>query len=261
MPNTNTDDYQMIQRAVDAGEPVYLSAREYVINEPIVIDRKSFWGFHAGDATIRYTGEGYAIRVLMAENCRIEIGAIIAPNGGGIEFCSSSGDSWNQYIRFDFNYIRCKTDCIHIEVSNGGWSNENQIYGGRFAGGENGVYLHHADENYTNGWKFYNCGIEGITNGFLFDSGQGFIHDMIVIAPRYEESHKTILKTIGSVFDCLWIGTSVFRPTAIDCSTGTSRFEIIAPIRTIWDGELIRHRGCIINGKLMAEKTEYEAVK
>lgn len=257
----NHDDTIAIQQAIDSGKSVYMPAGTYTISEPIVIDGKHFWNFHAGDATIRYTGEGYAIRVLMAENCRIEIGAIIAPNGGGIEFCSSSGDSWNQYIRIDFSYIRCKTDCIHIEVSNGGWCNENQVHGGRFAAGENGVYLHHADENYTNGWKFYNCGIEGVTNGFVFDAGLGFIHDMIVIAPRYEESHKIVLKTIGLVFDCLWIGTGVFRPTVIECSTDTSRFEIIAPIRTIWDGNLIRHRGCIINGKLMAEKTAYETVK
>lgn len=259
--NGYSDDTDAVQAALDSGKSVFLPTGTYTMSEPLVIDGKHFWGFHGGDATIRYTGEGYAIRILMAENCHIEIGSIIAPNGGGIEFCSISEDSWNQYIRLEFSYIRCKTDCIHIEVSNGGWCNENQIYGGRFASGQNGVYLHHSGENYTNGWKFYNCGIEGVTNGFLLDAGRGYIHDMIIVAPRYEESHETILKTLGRVFDCLWIGTGVFKPATIECSTGTSRFEILAPIRTIWDGELIRHRGCIMNGVLMGEKPTYETVR
>ena len=255
-----TDDTEAIQHAIDSGKAVYLSAGTYFISEPLVIDGKHFWNFHGGDATIRYAGEEYAIRVLMVENCGIEVGRIISPNGGGIEFYSDGAESWSQYVSLSFNWIECKTDCIHIEVSGDGWSNENQVYGGRFTSGQNGVNIHHTGENYTNGWKFYNCGIEGVTNGFLFDAGQGYIHSIVIIAPRYEESYETVLKTIGFVFDGLWIGTSVFRPTAIVCSENTSRFEIIAPIRTIWDGNLIRHRGCIIDGKLMAETTSYEEV-
>lgn len=255
------DDTDAIQQAIDSGKSVYLSAGTYIISEPLVIDSKHFWSFHGEDATIRYTGEGYAIRILMAENCRIETGRIISPNGGGIEFYSDSAESWSQYVTLSFNWIECETDCIHVEVLNDGWSNENQVYGGRFTSGQNGVHIYHNGKNYTNGWKFYNCGIEGVTNGFLFNAGEGFIHSIAIIAPRYEESHETVLKTVGSVFDGLWIGTSVFKPTAIMCSEGTSRFEIIAPIRTIWDGSLIRHRGCIIDGKLMAELTSYEEVK
>lgn len=255
-----TDDTDAIQQAIDSGKSVYLSAGTYVTSEPIVIDGKHFWNFHGEDATIRYTGNGYAFRVLMVENCRIEIGRIISPNGGGIEFYSDSVESWSQYVTLSFNWIECETDCIHVEVSNDGWSNENQVYGGRFVSGQNGVNIHHVGDNYTNGWKFYNCGIEGVTNGFLFNAGEGFIHSIAIIVPRYEESYETVLKTVGNVFDGLWIGTSVFRSTDIVCSEDTSRFEIIAPIRTIWDGNLIRHRGCIIGGKLMAELITYEEV-
>ena len=255
-----TDDTDAIQQAINSGKSVYLSAGTYIISEPLVIDSKHFWNFHGGDATIRYTGDEYAIRILMVENCRIEVGRIISLNGGGIEFYSDSANSWSQYVTLSFNWIECETDCIHVEVLNDGWSNENQVYGGRFASGQNGVHIYHNGENYTNGWKFYNCGIEGVTNGFLFNAGEGFIHSIAIIAPRYEEAHETVLKTVGSVFDGLWIGTSVFKPTAIVCSEDTSRFEIIAPIRTIWDGNLVRHRGCIIDGMLMAELTTYEEV-
>ena len=255
-----TDDAAAIQQAIDSGKAVYLSAGTYYISEPLVINNKHYWNFHGGDATIKYAGSDYAIHILMAENCRIEVGRIISSNGGGIEFYSDSLESWNQYVILSFNWIECRTDCIHVEVANDGWCNENQIYGGRFASGQNGVHIHHTGENYTNGWKFYNCGIEGVTNGFLFDAGEGYIHSSSIINPRYEEAHETVLKTVGFVFDGLWVGTSVFKPTAIDCSIGTSRFEILAPIRTIWDGGLIRHRGCIIGGKLMAEITSYEEV-
>ena len=255
-----TDDTDAIQQAIDSGKSVYLSAGTYIISEPLVIDSKHFWNFHGGDATIRYTGDEYAIRMLMVENCRIEVGRIVSPNGGGIEFYSDSANSCSQYVTLSFNWIECETDCIHVEVLNDGWSNENQVYGGRFASGQNGVHIYHNGENYTNGWKFYNCGIEGVTNGFLFNAGEGFIHSIAIIAPRYEEAHETVLKTVGSVFDGLWIGTSVFKPTTIVCSEDTSRFEIIAPIRTIWDGNLVRHRGCIIDGRLMAELTTYEEV-
>lgn len=255
----------MIQQAINSKDSIYLKSGEYIINEPLVIDNKDCWNFHGADATIHYTGEGYAIRILYATNCHIEIGQIISPNGGGIEFYSSGINSWNQYNTIIFESIKCKTNCIYSYAENGGWCNENHVFGGRFMSGENGVYISHDEgENITNGWKFYNCGIEGVKNGFLLNAGKslkGYIQAIAIINPRYAESYETILKTIGLVFDCLWMGTHVVKPTEIICSENTSRFEIYAPIYTIWDGSYIRHRGCIIDGKLMTEKTEYETIK
>ena len=57
------------------------------------------------------------------------------------------------------------------------------------------------------------------------------------------------------MFNCLWIGTSVFKTEEIDCSNQTTRFEVIALI------EDVGHRGCIIDGKLMIEKIEYEEAR
>ncbi len=260
----NHDDTIAIQQAIDSGKSVYLPAGTYTISEPLVIDGKHCWNFHGGDATIRYNGNDYALRILSAMNCKIEIGYINAKNGGGVEFYSSGGESWNQYNTIDFGAIECKTNCIRSYAENGGWCNENRVFGGRFMSGENGVYISHASGNATDGWKFYNCGIEGVKNGFMLDAGkssESYICSIAIINPRYAESYETILKTKGFVFDCLWVGTNVFKPSEIDCSEDTSRFEVIAPIRSIWDGNLIRHRGCIIDGKLMAEKTAYETVK
>lgn len=256
-----TDDTDAIQKAIDSGKSVFFPHGTYLTSKPIIINDKSHWNLHALDATIKYTGTDYAFYFKNGMNCNLEIGFIHAKNGGGIQFYADSGTCWNQYITLTFLAIECKTDCIHAEVINDGWSTENRVFGGRFMGGENGVHIHHTGENYTNGWKFYNCGIEGVTNGFLFDAGQGYINSMVIVAPRYEESYKTILKTIGFVFDCMWLGTSVIKQNELVCSDNTSRFEILAPIRTIWDGTLIRHRGCIIDGKLMAEKIQYEEAK
>lgn len=250
-----TDDTEAIQKAINSDQPVYFPRGVYVISSPIEIDQKIYWSMYASDATFQYTGTEYAFCIRGAENCHIEIGQINAMSGGGIEFSGESRNSWNQYVSLSFNCIECKTDCIHVHVAGAGWSNENYVYGGRFKAGENGVHVSHTGQNYTNGWKFYNCGIEGVTNGFLFDAGRGDINDMIIVNPRYEESYETILKTEGSVSNCLWIGASIIKTAEIECSEQTDRFEILAPIGE--DG----HRGCIMNGKLMVEKPVYEEAK
>ena len=180
------DDTEAIQKAIDSDEPVYFPKGIYLISRPIIITKKLYWSMYAQDATFIYTGQKYAFQILSAENCHIEIGQIRSFEGGGIEFYSDSSKSWNQYVSLSFNCIECKTDCIHVGVANDGWSTENQIYGGRFKAGQNGVNIVHPGMNFTNGWKFYNCGIEGVKNGFLFNAGRGYIDDMVIVNPRYE---------------------------------------------------------------------------
>lgn len=259
-----TDDTDAIQKAIDSGKSVFFPHGTYLTSKPIIINDKSHWNLHAKDAMFKYTGTDYAFRILSAMNCKIEIGYINAKNGGGVEFYSSGGESWNQYITLDFEVIECKTNCIRSYAENGGWCNENRVFGGRFMSGENGVYISHASGNATDGWKFYNCGIEGVKNGFMLDAGksyESYICSIAIINPRYAESYTTVLKTRGFVFDCLWVGANEFKSAEIDCSTDTSRFEVIAPIGSIWDGDsAIRHRGCIMDGRLMAELIEYETV-
>ncbi len=246
-----TDDTEAIQAAISSGEIIYFPAGNYVISQPIVITGKYFWSLYAQDAWFLYDGDDYAFKINEAVNCHIEIGEILAPNGGGIEFYSENGQHWNQYVSLTFNYISCATDCIYVRVAGEGWSNENQVHGGRFAGGINGVRIERLGGDNPNGWEFYDCGIEGVSNGFFFDAGSGFISNISIINPRYAESFNTILRTEGDVHDCLWIGTHIVRPEMVLCSEETTRFEIYAPIGQAG------HRGCIVNGKLMVEQIEY----
>ena len=259
-----TDDTKSIQKAIDSGKSVYLPHGEYRITEPLIITDKSFWNFHGSDATITYTGTGYALRILNAMHCRIELGLVNALNGGGVEFYSDSIRSWNQYVTLAFEAIRCATECIHVETAAEGWSNENRIHGGRFLAGENGVNIVSRSQHTVNGWKFYDCGIEGVKNGFLFDATDvenTAICNMVIANSRYGESFETILKTRGLVIDCQWIAPSHVTTDIVDCSAQTTRFEILSPIGDYWhmhDTAFIR--GCIMNGKLMGERPEYKEV-
>ena len=258
-----TDDTEAVQAAIDSGKSVFFPFGDYLVSKPIIITDKKFWTLHAEDAIIEYTGEDYAVKVLNARNCRINISTIYTKTGGGIEFYSDSEDSWNQYVTFTFDFIMAKTDCIHAENAGEGWCNENQVYGGHFVSGENGVHFTRKNGVHgLNGWKFYNCGVEGVKNGFLFDAGDGEICNNVIVNPRYAESFETALITKGTVYDCKWIAPTPIMPSYIKASPETTRFIIDAPIGTYWhmhDTAFVR--GCIMDGKLMGERPEYVSVE
>lgn len=257
-----TDDSEAIQKAIDSGKSVFFPHGDYSISKPIIITNKKFWTLHAEDALIGYTGTDFAIKILHVQSCIINIGAVYTETGGGIEFYSDSEECWNQYVTLHFNAIMAKTDCIRAETAGEGWSNENTVYGGRFESGENGVHLFRQNGVHgLTGWKFYNCGIEGVTNGFLFDAGNDEICNNVIVNPRYAESFETALITKGTVYDCKWIAPTPMMPSYIVASPETTRFMIDAPIGTFWhmhDTAFVR--GCIMDGKLMGERPEYKEV-
>lgn len=251
-----TDDSDAIQQAINSGKTVYFPPGYYLIANTIVIHNKAFWNMYAKDAIFEYTGTDFAFQIGMARHCEIEIGDIRAYSGGGVLFLGDSEERWNQYVALKFSCIASETDCIRAVTSGEGWANENYVFGGRFLAGENGVHLvRQSGEHGLNGWKFYNCGIEGVTNGFLFDAGDGEICNNVIINPRYGESFETILKTVGIVVDCKWTAPSPILPSFIVASADTTRFVIDAPIGTYWhmhDTAFIR--GAIMNGTLMGER-------
>lgn len=264
MGNGVADDTAAIQQAIDSGKSVYLSAGVYKITSPLVITDKHFWNLHGEDATITYSGTGYALRILNATHCRISIGLITALNGGGVEFYSDSINSWNQYVTLAFEGIRCATDCIHVETADAGWCNENRVHGGRFLAGINGVNIVSRSQHTINGWKFYDCGIEGVNTGFVFDATEAeetAICNMVICNSRYAESFEKVLRTAGLVFDCKWTAPTLVTPSLFECSEQTTRIEIDSPISYYWRlPSMAWHRGCIIGGVLKGEVTSYEEV-
>ncbi len=254
-----TDDSNAIQQAINSGKTVYFPPGYYLIANTIVIHNKAFWNMYAKDAIFEYTGTDFAFQIGMARHCEIEIGDIRAYSGGGVLFLGDSEERWNQYVALKFSCIAAETDCIRAITAGEGWANENYVFGGRFLAGENGAHLvRQSGEHGLNGWKFYNCGIEGVTNGFLFDAGDGEICNNVIVNPRYGESFETILKTIGIVVDCKWTAPSPILPSFIVASADTTRFVIDAPIGTYWhmhDTAFIR--GAIMNGTLMGERPTF----
>lgn len=259
------DDTKAIQQAIDSEKSVFLPYGEYLITEPIIINDKKIWSLNAQDATIVYTGTDYAVKILNARNCRFHIGTVYATKGGGVEFYSDSRASWSQYNELTFNAIFAKTDCIHVETHAEGWSNENYIFGGQFGSGENGLHIISAGIETTNGWKIYNVGVEGVKNGFLFESEigeQSAICNMAIVNPRYAESFETAIITKGTVYDCKWTAPTPMMPSYIKASPETTRFIIDAPIGDYWHMHDTAYiRGVVMKGKLMGERPTYETIK
>ena len=261
--NGYTDDTEAVQAALDSGKSVFFPHGDYYVTKPIIITNKKFWSMDARGAIISYDGDDFAVKILNVCNCCISIGCVYTQTGGGIEFYSDSKGVWNQYVTLHFDFIMAKTDCIKAETSGEGWSNENQIYGGQFASGENGVHFTRKDGVHgLNGWKFYNCGVEGVINGFLFDAGDGEICNNVIVNPRYAESFETALITKGTVYDCKWIAPTPMMPSYIKASPKTTRFIIDAPIGTYWHMHDTAYiRGVIMDGKLMGERPTYETIE
>lgn len=261
--NGYADDTEAVQAALDSGKSVFFPHGDYYVTKPIIITNKKFWSMDARGAVISYDGDDFAIKILNACNCCISIGCVYTRTGGGIEFLSDSENSWNQYVSLYFDFIMSKTDCIRAETAGEGWSNENQVHGGQFASGENGVhFVRSSGQHGLNGWKFYNVGIEGVKNGFLLDAGDGEICNNVIVNPRYAESFETALITKGTVYDCKWIAPTPMMPEFIKASKETTRFVIDAPIGTYWHMHDTAYvRGCIMDGVLMGERQTYETVK
>lgn len=251
-----TDDSAAIQAAIDSGKSVYLPRGKYKIDSPLVIDGKDYWSFNAQDAIITYTGTDYAVQILNAHQINVHLGMIYAISGGGVGFFARNENEWNQYDVLTFKGIFADTDCIHIETADEGWSNENLVFGGQFSRGQNGVHMLRTSGTHgLNGWKFINCGVEGVTNGFLFEAGNEEICNNTILFPRYSESFDTLLKTVGTVCDCTLIASTAISPSFIVASPETTRFIIDAPIGDYWHIEDTAYvRGVIINGKLMGER-------
>ena len=241
-----TDDTQAIQNAIDSGYYVIFLEKEYLISSSILI-RKKYWNMDASNATIIYTGTGYAFDISETCNVDLNLGVINAVNGGCLYLHSDSVQNYVQYVNIQFSQFRANTNCILGHVQLAGWVNEIRLHDGRFIAGENGCQLFKDGATDTmNHWNFYNIGVEGVTNGFFFNNASDSrISDIVFVGCRYNESFEKLIKSIGLCQYFTFVGGGTVNPSVVDVSAESDLWRFIAP-------SLSKHESLIVQkGKVL----------
>lgn len=223
------DDSDALQRAIDSGSPIQLSNKTYLINKTLVFKGNNRV-FDGSLATLLYRGTDSALRITACSNSVVKIANIFSSFGSGVEFVSTSNNEFVQYINFYFNEIRSKFNCIKIDVA-GGWCTEIRIHNGRFAKGNNGLYIkNNVLANGINSINLYNVGIEGVTNGIFCDAVQGEIKCILSIGHRSAEAFEKLLITRGSCRQIRMFSSIPVMEKQLDLSAQTRMIYINQPI-------------------------------
>lgn len=226
-----TDDTEAVQAAVDSGDAIFFPAGSYLLSDSIVIRGKSGLNLLGQSATFVYEGSGYCFEVSNTESSRLDFGKIVTENGGGIALREEDGGISDVTVTFD--NLSARTDGILITGTKNGAasSSGNRVFGGRMEYGECGVTMRAGDGADLTGWDFYNCGIEGVSTGFSLDAGDGTISGISIITPRYGESFDCLVRTEGSVRNCVLTGANtIVDESIVDCSEETDHFVFFIPI-------------------------------
>lgn len=191
-----TDDTAAIQAAINANNFVVFANKTYLIADSIIINKIGCY-IDASTATIYYTGTSDAVVLTHCKGSTLIFNVINAPNGNPIRFESTQGTQDSvQYVNLYFNTLYANTEsgsCIYAYQRTPGWLNQINIKTGQFARGQ---YAVKADVDKLNMWYFDRVGIEGVTNGFLFDV-TGQISRFTWNNCRYEEYTSQDLITIN----------------------------------------------------------------
>lgn len=261
------DDVQAIQFAIDTNKNVIFPSGTYLINDYIEIKDKTYWKLNVGNAIINYSGTNYAFRLNNIRYCDFDFNKITAPNGGCIYFYGSSSDKYSQYVNIEFSELSAEStnDCIHGEASGDCWINEIRVKKGRFLAGQNGVYLLENSSNGLSHWTFEDLGIEGVTQGFLLETGSyaeqndHYITSINFLNCRTHESSNTI-KTIGKVLKGLIIQSRYMNSSQFNISSDTTDWKIIHADRTnyIYNGTFYENEIDISSDVTKNENLNYE---
>lgn len=234
-----TDDSLFIQNAINTNKHVFFPEGTYKLDNSINVTNKSNWNFDSKLARIEYTGNDYAFIFNHIINSNLDFGVIISNNGGCISFIGNSSSNNSQYVNISFLYFSASTNCINAICTGDSWINEFRISKGRLGGGVNGVYILHNSSLGLSNWTFSELGIEGVTQGFLFEVGSyaeendRYITSLNFINCRTHESPHTI-KTIGKVLKGLIIQSRYMRTDQLDLSEDTNDWKMINADRTLY---------------------------
>jgi hypothetical protein len=212
------DDTYAMQACLDYGLenhiPV-LMAKKYLVTEPLEITGANRL-IIIND--IYYTGETCAFEVHGLTYSDIRISKIYTSVADGIHFFSADSDDWSQYDNFYIDSIHAKDYCIRADVVDyQGWVNEIRINNPQLSTNNSqgvGVYI---NGHNVNGWRLYNCGLEGLHIGV---ESNGNNNEISIMTPRANEHFDYILKSRSTQ------GVTSFLVTLQTMNIGPGKFDI-----------------------------------
>lgn len=221
---------------------------EYVTSTTLHFDKSPcFLNLDMSNATLKYTGSDYAILFRRLRNSHLNLGFILASNGGGIHFLVRNDDpnDWMQYVHTTFNCISCKETGVLAECSNpqnkndteswAPWLNAMYFYGGRFMNCKIGFHVKSENAANIHGWNFFNCTSEHSGIGFkLENASQGntyALSNFSFFGCYKEDVDNHAFQTVGKVKSILWIKADNYTkdniPFYFNLSDDTKDFVIL----------------------------------
>ncbi|MCQ4113696.1 glycosyl hydrolase family 28-related protein [Megasphaera sp. SC8-1] len=221
---------------------------EYVTSTTLHFDKSPcFLNLDMSNATLKYTGSDYAILFRRLRNSHLNLGFILASNGGGIHFLVRNDDpnDWMQYVHTTFNCISCKETGVLAECSNpqnkndteswAPWLNAMYFYGGRFMNCKIGFHVKSENAANIHGWNFFNCTSEHSVIGFkLENASQGntyALSNFSFFGCYKEDVDEHSFQTVGKVKSILWIKADNYTkdniPFYFNLSDDTKDFVIL----------------------------------
>ena len=221
-----TDDSDALNETL-THKYVIFPNKTYKTTRTLNISKSALFNIDMSLATINYMGTDCALRLEGVVNSNIKLGYINAPNGDCIELYSESDVSPLQYVNIYFLQLSANKNrsCIKTTLT-GGWINEIRVHDGMMQNGLNGILLDHSGKdavqtNSINGWRIYNVGFEGVTNGIHVVSGaSSVVWNIDVFSPRCLESTELLIKSEGT-FGRSSVYGSAFSKNLFDLSNNT----------------------------------------
>lgn len=254
-----TDDTAKLQYLLNQTDyDIEIPNGTYITSDSIDVIGFSDRSLNFNHSVIKYSGDDYAFIMKSMRNDRIDIGTIESENGGCLKFTCTQGSEYSQYLNITFDIMKANElfNCIYV-YKTGGWINEFRIHDGRFQSGLYAIeFDNHSGEDYMDGHKLYNLGIEGVLNGIWFNATQSWITNCSMDNLRYQEfnSYTYLLKTTGNVAHMNFSGAHSFHSYKQSFSSTTNNIQIFAPVSV---GNYVYNGAVVMGGRILPTESRF----
>ena len=185
-----TDDSAAIAAALATGMDVYFPRATYLMAQPMILSGVDNLNIDAGSATLKYTGEGAAVKLQDCNYCTLDIGKIESA-ADGIEIAADDDDSYNCTINFKIIDIPEATGTgIHIK-GNAGTIRGLRINGGAIPQGMTGINwwigTGQVDDIQINHFRSWTSDVHYINSA----SSDAAFRNVIIHDPSYSSYYST----------------------------------------------------------------------